>query len=66
MRDDLKRDVPTVHGCKPSISHFSQLICKTRHRLLGMLKFVADRLENGVGIIVLLQGDERWRRLYRT
>ena len=61
MRDNLERDVPAVHGCESSISDISQLIRKTWHGLQGTLKPVAYRLENGIGIVVLLEGDERRR-----
>ena len=66
MRDNLERDVPAFHGRQSFISDFSQLIGKTWYGLQGALELVAYRLENGVGIVVLLQGDERGRHLQQT
>lgn len=59
MRNDLKRDVPLVHGRESSIAHVSELIDKTGHSLQGSSELVVDRLENGLGVVMLLEGDER-------
>jgi len=60
MRDDLERDVSAVHGREPSISDLEQLFRESRHSLERTREPVAYGSENGVGVVVLLQSDERW------